>query len=146
MSCRLSHCVQCISVTQSTVDRLNANDIGDDGAEKLTQSATRLPQMSKLWYVVGAGVLILYSLTHTPGNYPTSCLTRAVFGELLNVLLTHSDVSILSWSRDRVIKVKFALITDASVGCRLGYNWVTEAGVEKVTRMARDTPRLWLMQ
>ena len=92
----------------------------------------------------GSGVFIIHSLTHTPGNYPTSCLTRVVVDWLTNVLLTHSDVRKLSWSRDRVFTMNFALITDASVGCRLFDNWVTAAGVERVRRAARGTPRLWL--
>ena len=92
MSCRLSHCVQCISVTRSTVDRLAGNDIGDDGAVKLTTLATQRTQMSQLGYVVWA-VIIIHSLTHTPGNYPTSCLARVIVDKLIIVLLTHSDVS-----------------------------------------------------
>ena len=144
MSCRLSHCVQCISVTRSTVDRLAANDLGDDGAVTVTTMATELPRMSELTYVVWAGVFITHSLTHTPGNYPISCLARVVVDELVNVLLTHSDVSKLSWSRDRVFTMNFALITDASVGCRLHFNYVTEAGGDRARTAARATPRLWL--
>ena len=41
--------------------------------------------------------------------------------------------------------MNFALITDASVGCRLWANKVTEAGLERVRQAARDTPRLQLL-
>ena len=79
------------------VDRLGSNDNGDDGAVRVTIMATQLSQRNQLEYVVWAGVFITYSLTHTPGNYPTPGLTRVVVDDLTNVLLTHSDVSKLSW-------------------------------------------------